>query len=74
MGASIGREAIDFAIKAISRYFLGVEFYRLVLALRQPPNAFIPYACPPISILNSPPTIKFLELLFLPHDHRRHAA
>jgi hypothetical protein len=25
IGAAIGREAIDFAVKAISRYFLGIE-------------------------------------------------
>jgi hypothetical protein len=26
MGAAVGRKAIDFALKAISRYFLSVEF------------------------------------------------
>jgi hypothetical protein len=35
MGASIGREAIDSAVKAISRYFLGVEF--LSISTSAPP-------------------------------------
>jgi hypothetical protein len=36
MGAAIGREAIDCAVKAILRYFLSVEFLSITVFVHGP--------------------------------------